>query len=311
MLNRNNPLEIGVFILFSILLVSTCSSNNNNYQDDKTQENIQNSKPSEQTKIDTQKKSLFECDYLGQEIPGDIPLKFAPGIVSTDDDDSCFEISASGKEIVFSREMKIYVIKKDQNMVWSSPTPLPFSGGETSFSKDGKKIYFNSRDNFPGAKIPENVWVTQKLNDRWDKPFPLGEPVTNQTVHAPSVAGNGNIYASGIIRLKFIDSKYQPPEQFRPAIKGHHPFISADESYMIFDKRPMIEGNPADLYITFRNSDDTWTEPVRLGEQINTSAMEGNAFVTPDGKYMFFTRKFDVYWVKADFIGQIKNQLFE
>jgi hypothetical protein len=311
MLNRNNPLEIGVFILFSILLVSTCSSNNNNYQDDKTQENIQNSKPSEQTKIDTQKKSLFECDYLGQEIPGDIPLKFAPGIVSTDDDDSCFEISASGKEIVFSREMKIYVIKKDQNMVWSSPTPLPFSGGETSFSKDGKKIYFNSRDNFPGAKIPENVWVTQKLNDRWDKPFPLGEPVTNQTVHAPSVAGNGNIYASGIIRLKFIDSKYQPPEQLRPAIKGHHPFISADESYMIFDKRPMIEGNPADLYITFRNSDDTWTEPVRLGEQINTSAMEGNAFVTPDGKYMFFTRKFDVYWVKADFIGQIKNQLFE
>jgi hypothetical protein len=311
MFNRSNPLEIGVFILFSILLVSTCSSNNNNYQDDKTQENIQNSEPSEQTKIDTQKRSLFECDYLGQELPGDIPVKFAPGIVSTDDDDSCFEISASGKEIAFSREMKIYVIKQDKNMVWSSPTPLPFSGGETSFSKDGKKIYFNSRDNFPGAKIPENVWVTPKLNDRWDKPFPLGEPVTNQTVHAPSVAGNGNIYASGIIRLKFIDGKYQPPQQLRPAIKGYHPFISADESYMIFDKRPMIEGNPADLYITFRNSDDTWTEPVRLGEQINTSEMEGNAFVTPDGEYMFFTRKFDVYWVKADFIGIIKNQLFE
>ncbi len=311
MFNRNNPLEIGVLILFSILLVSTCSSNNNNYQDDKTQEDVQNSKPTEKTKIDSQKKSLFECDYLGQELPGDIPQKFAPGIVSTDDDDSCFEISASGKEIVFSREMKIYVIKRDQNGVWSNPTPLPFSGGETSFSKDGKKIYFNSRDNFPGVKVPEKVCVSQKLIDRWDKPFPLGEPVTNQTVHAPTVAGNGNIYASGIIRLKFIDGKYQPPEQLRPAIKGHHPFISADESYMIFDKRPMIEGNPADLYITFRNSDDTWTEPVRLGEQINTSAMEGNAFVTPDGKYMFFTRKFDVYWVKADFIGIIKNQLFE
>jgi hypothetical protein len=251
---------------------------------------------------------IFECDYLGQELPGDIPVRFAQGIVSTDDDDSCFEISVSGKEIVFTREMRIYIIKQDQNGVWSSPSPLPFSGGETSFSKDGKKIYFNSRDHFPGAKVPLNVWVTQKLNNRWDKPFPLGEPVTSQTVHAPTVAANGNMYASGIIRLKFIDGEYQPPEKLMPAIKGSHPFISADESFMIFDRRPSTGGNPADLFFTFRNPDDTWTDPVRLGEEINTSALETNAFVTPDGKYMFFTRKFDVYWVKADFIGKIRNQ---
>ena len=80
---------------------------------------------------------------------------------------------------------------------------------------------------------------------------------------------------------------------------------------MIFDRRPMIERNPADLYITFRNSNDIWTKPVRLGDKINTSALETNAFVTPDGKYMFFTRKFNVYWVKADFIRKIKNQLLK
>jgi hypothetical protein len=280
--------EIAILILCSILLISAGLSNNDGHQE----------------------KPTFTCDYLGQELPGNIPVKFAPRIVSTDDDDSCFEISSTGKEIVFTREGKIYLLELGQNGVWSSPTPLPFSGGETSFSKDGKRIYFNSRDHFPGSKVPLNVWVSLKLNDSWDKPSPLGETVTNQTVHAPSVAGNGNIYASGIIRLKFIDGKYQPPEQLRPDIKGSHPFISADESFMIFDKRPMIEGNPADLYIAFRNSDDIWANPIRLGEQINTSAMETNAFVTPDGKYMFFTRKFDVYWVKADFIGKIKNQVF-
>jgi hypothetical protein len=251
--------------------------------------------------------SLFECDYLGQELPDDIPLKFVPEVISTDADESCFEISVTGKEIVFSREMKIYIIKQDQNGVWNSPTPLSFSGGETSLSKDGKKIYFNSRDHFPGAKVPLNVWVSPKMNDRWDKPFPLGDPVTSQSVHAPTVAGNGNMYASGIIRLKFIDGEYQPPEQLTLAIKGYHPFISADESFMIFDKRPMIEGNRGDLFITFRNSDDTWTDPVRLGEKINTSALETNAFVTPDEKYMFFTRKFDIYWVKADFIRKLRR----
>jgi hypothetical protein len=283
---KNNTTAI--LILWSTLLIGTGLSSNDSFQ-----------------------SKLYDCDYLGQELPGDIPQKFAPGIVSTDDDDSCFEVSLSGDEIIFSREMKIYVIKKDQNEVWSSPAPLPFSGGEPSLSKDGKKIYFNSRDHFPGAKVPLNVWVTQKSNGHWVKPSPLGEPVTNQTVHAPSVAGNGNIYASGIIRLKYIDGKYLPPEPLKPAIKGTHPFISADESFMIFDKRPMIEGNPADLFITFCRPDDTWTEPVRLGEAINTSAMETNASVTPDGKYMFFTRKFDIYWVKADFIQHIKNQVLQ
>ena len=97
----------------------------------------------------------------------------------------------------------------------------------------------------------------------------------------------------------------------KPEIKGTHPFISADESYMIFDKRPTTKGNPADLYITFRISDNTWTEPVSLGEEINTLALETNAFVTYDEKYMFFTRKFDIYWVKADFIGKIKNQFLK
>jgi hypothetical protein len=301
--------KVVTLIIISIFLVSTCSSNNDDYQDNKTQENFQDSKPSEITKTDSQEKSLFECDYLGQELPGDIPIKFAPGIVSTGDDDSCFEISLSGEEIVFTREGKIYVIKQDQNGVWSSPYPLPFSGGEPSFSKDGKKIYFNSRDNFPGAKVPLNVWVAQKSNNQWEKPSPLGEPVTNQTVHAPTIAGNGNIYASGIIRLKVFDGNYLLPEQLNPAIEGHHPFIAADESFLIFDKRPSIQGNPADLYITFRNSDDTWTNPVRLDDNINTSALETNAFVTPDGKYMFFTRRFDIYWVKADFIGKIKNKV--
>ena len=119
------------------------------------------------------------------------------------------------------------------------------------------------------------------------------------------------MYASGIIRLKFIDGKYQPPERLMPEIKGTRPFIAADESFMIFDRRPSTLGNPADLFITFRNSDDTWTEPVRLGDKINTSALETNAFVTPDEKFMFFTRKFDIYWVKADFIGKIKNQVLE
>jgi hypothetical protein len=44
-----------------------------------------------------------------------------------------------------------------------------------------------------------------------------------------------------------------------------------------------------------------------LGENINTPALETNAFITPDGKYMFFTRSFDIYWVKADFLKKLNR----
>jgi hypothetical protein len=126
-----------------------------------------------------------------------------------------------------------------------------------------------------------------------------------------SVAANGNIYASGITRLRYTDTRYQPPEKLVPEIKGAHPFIAVDESYMIFDRRPSTPGNPADLFISYRGSDDTWTEAVGFGEEINTLAMETNAFVTLDGEYLFITRGFDIFWVKADCIEEIRVRSLE
>jgi hypothetical protein len=262
----------------------------------------------QETDVSATKAPLFSCDYLGQELPGTVPQKFAPGIISTGKDESCFEIAASGDEMVFTRDGEIVLVSKDGAAAWSAPAPLSVSGGETSFAKDGQGIYFNSRTSFPGAKVALNTFVMRRSSDQWDRPVHLGEPVTDQIVHAPSVAANGNIYASGLIRLRYIDGSYQPPEKLVPDINGSHPFIAADESYMIFDRRPSSRGNPADLFISFRGPDDSWSEAVSFGEEINTTAMETNAFVTLDGAYMFFTRGFDIYWVKADCIEEIRRR---
>jgi len=300
-----------LFLLFfsTICFVCACSKGKDQNQELESQEDSKISASAHPKETKSKVKIRFDCDYLGMPLPGDIPEKFAPGIVSTDSDDSCFEISVSGHEIIFSREMKIYLIKQDRNGIWSSPFPLSFSGSETSFSKDGRAIYFNNRDHFPGAKVALNVWVSRKLEDGWGEPNHFGAPVIDQTVHAPSFAENGNLYASGLIRLKYNDGEYQEAEQLKPEISGFHPFVAADESFLIFDRRPSSGGNPADLYITFRDSNDTWTEPISVGAEINSSALETNAFVTADGKFMFFTRQFDVYWVKADFIGRIEDEV--
>lgn len=299
-----------LFLIFMMLgFINACFDRKDQNQESKLQENATKSDLAQTKETDSKSNIQFECDYLGQDPPGDIPIKFAPGIVSTEVDDSCFEISVSGHEIVFSREMKIYLIKHDQNGFWSSPLSLSFSGSETAFSKDGQAIYFNNRDHFPGAKVALNVWVSRKLEDGWGEPDHFGEPVIDQTVQAPSIASNGNMYASGLIRLKFVNGEYQAAEQLKPEITGYHPFVAADESFVIFDRRPSVEGNPADLYITFRKSDDTWTDPVSLDKGINSPAMETNAFVTADEKYLFFTRNFDIYWARADCVGRIRNQV--
>ena len=61
----------------------------------------------------------------------------------------------------------------------------------------------------------------------------------------------------------------------------------------------------------FQKDDATWSEPTWLDDIINTNKTETNAYVTPDEKYMFFTRGFDIYWVKADFISDVKKRVLK
>jgi hypothetical protein len=85
-----------------------------------------------------------------------------------------------------------------------------------------------------------------------------------------------------------------------------HPFIAADESYLIWDTEREDGFGESDLYISFRHKDGTWGKAINLGEQINTNAWEASGYVTPDGKYLFFNRGHDLYWVDAHFIEALR-----
>ena len=298
-------LYLFLFLLLSLSLMSNFCS-----PDEKNTASLDNNRhqSTDSTEFDLKNKAYFSCTYMGEKPPADIPLKFAPGVVSTKKDDSCFEVSVTGEEILFSRDGNILITKQNQNGKWDLPSPA-FEGFEPSFSKDGRKIYFNSRAPIPGSKVANNVWYSEKLNGQWAKPNYLTGAVLDQVMHAPSIAINGNMYASGITCLKYQNGKYGKAEKLNPPITGYHPFVSADESFIIFDKKPPDSGYGADLYITFRKPDSTWTKPAWLGDKINTDKLETNASVTADKKFMFFTRNFDIYWVKADFINQISKEL--
>lgn len=254
----------------------------------------------------------YSCDYMGEALPSDTPVKFAPGFVSTRADEYRIAISPRGDEIAFSRGGDIVLSrKKADGSGWTEPAlafaPFNSEGGEPCFSADGNKLYFGSRRSLPGAKGGLNAWVSEKVDGKWAKPHHLGSPVTDQTVHAFSVTANGSIYCTGISYIECLDGVYQPARSLRPKLKGSHPVVAPDGSYIIFDKRPP-DSYAADLYVSFKQPGGGWTEPQNLGPHVNTKVKETNASFSPDGKYLFISRANDIFWVKSDFINALRQQ---
>jgi Tol biopolymer transport system component len=95
------------------------------------------------------------------------------------------------------------------------------------------------------------------------------------------------------------------------------PYVDPDDSYIIFSSNREGEFGEGDLYISFHNkSSGTWSEPVNMGGNINTRAQERFPSVSPDGKYLFFTRwtpdhNQDVYWVSAGIIEKLRAKYAE
>jgi hypothetical protein len=64
------------------------------------------------------------------------------------------------------------------------------------------------------------------------------------------------------------------------------------------------------LWISFRNAAGAWSEPVKLGPEVNSPETELCPIVTADGKYLFFLSQRDgeshAYWVRADVIEELR-----
>ena len=85
--------------------------------------------------------------------------------------------------------------------------------------------------------------------------------------------------------------------------------VSPDESYLLMESMATGMSEGADLYISFRRDDGSWTEGVSLGREINVGGYERFPLVTPDGRYLFFLRVADgsdFFWVDAKIIEDLK-----
>ncbi len=276
--------------------------------------------------------------YLSQKPPGKRAEIFAPGIVSTLAHEYSFTVSPDGSEIFFTRHIGEYShiyytqIKKGR---WTEPQVAPFSGKfadyDQCFAHDGNSIYFVSDRPRTGTPFIGDIWRTTRTVNGWSPPQNIGSPVnTDQNEACPSIAKDGTLYfhavypdgigGSDIYASKFIDGTFSKPVNLGSAVNSTYndsnAFIAQDESYIIFGSgRPGDLGN-GDLYISFRDKYGEWTEAIHMEDRVNSEYFEYCPSVSPDGKFLFFTRidtsqnrKGDIYWMDAGIIEELRSKV--
>ena len=261
--------------------------------------------------------------YLGQEPPGNTPVKFAEGVISTTRLDFAINFTPDGKECFFTRDLNTYTIMtcKEVNGRWTDPATASFSGSyfeyESHISPDGERVYFGSQRPAPGSNPGEEfIWFSERTQTGWSEPQLLDPPFDSIPAMYVTVANNNSIYFTGpdegdqaIFVSRYTGGQYQEPEKLSDNINylqaPAHSFIAPDESYLIYDA-VVSSNNYRDLFISFKNLDGTWAQSVNMGTVINTADNECMPFVTRDGNYMFFTRMGDIYWVDAGIIETLR-----
>jgi hypothetical protein len=263
--------------------------------------------------------------YLGQTPPGDTPVQFAPGLLAVKDsfDMDRVGFSGDGKEFYYETNntwystvpvaLRCFAYKGGQ---WVGPTVVFPGFWSPSFSADQQTMYLSGRGIVDSTHA--YVWQSKRLpGGGWGKPAVfLKQPyalynymTTNSgTGYVGSNVHRGNVGSFDACVMHFSAGDTSIQSLGAPLnVAGWNGdfFIAPDESYIIISAKETKDFE-CELHISFRKPEGGWTAPVSLGPLINDGlAHRWGEYVTPDGKYLFYTRATSpkdchLYWVRFD-----------
>lgn len=190
------------------------------------------------------------------------PRVFAEGVISTVDDEVGGAFSPDGTEFYFSRlvpyttvpRLGIMCVSHYQGGHWSSPEVLPFSGRyldyPPKFSANGSRLLFASSRPLPdGTRGRIRIWEVERGATGWGDPHPLPAPI-----NAPESVWNADPAESSDGTLYFSSDR---------GGSGIHIFRSH-----------LVDGK--------------YSEPEKLGPEINSEFNEYQPCISPAGDVLIF-----------------------
>jgi len=264
------------------------------------------------------------------ELPVQEVTVFAPGSISAQDRGLYGgSFTSDGTSFYFFRKIseqedyRIYVSTLEPEG-WGAPARVPLGGGEHSdlyptISPDGERLVFSSYRPFPGDTAAEpnaNLWLAERQEGGWSVPVPLTALSTPENYDAePWFDTAGNLHwvstapdwrtrwhrrasAPGLL-LWEADDLLAPWADWRQDVHLWGGVPSPDGQLMVLvlsERSDQGDWGQSNLWLS-RRSRGQWSDPVRLGESVNTTDSDENFVVfSPDGRRMIFVRGFKTYF---------------
>ena len=281
---------------------------------------------------------------LGEPVPGEQPELFAPGIVNTPAIELNGVVSPDGREFFFTRRIDDVFIMHRRRLEggqWGAPAEvLLYEGGhratavDMAYSPDGRLLYFLGRfdPEDPSAEGNLDIWVSETDGESYAAARVVPHPVSTEAAeYYPTAVADGSLYfssnrpggfgAGDIYRAqRLADGSFAAPVNVGPPINTAasegDTYVAPDESYLIVTSRRPGGLGGGDLYISFRHADGAWSEPVSLGPTVNSPLTDFCPMVTPDGRFLFYSRRHgasweettegEVLWMDASFLEQFR-----
>jgi len=193
-----------------------------------------------------------------------------------------------------------------------APINTHYNEGSPTISPDGQIIIFAACEELdgygPGRKGLGScdIFFVKNLGEKWSSPINMGPPISSNAWDAqPSYASDGttlyfvsnrkgglgdaDIWVSQLTK----EGVWGQPENLGPKIntsgREEAVFIHQDNQTLYFTSDGQIGMGGLDIYVTKKDANGNWGDPVNLGYPINTFNDENGLIVGASGEIAFFS----------------------
>ncbi|WP_299121325.1 hypothetical protein [uncultured Tenacibaculum sp.] len=264
--------------------------------------------------------ATIETPYKGLKTPDKVAELFPANFHSSRDR----ELKGS-----FSPDMKEFSFTTSHYSPFL-PSVIVFKKEENKYNS-WKKYDFHTMDSGHDNILYAKTKYIERTDTGWSKIKSLGSMIEKDnwgimrlTASAKGTYVFDDYKNNDVIRISTIkNGKREEPKLLGKNINTGkwtaHPFIAADESFLMWDSEREEGYGGSDIYISFKQKNGSWGTAINLGNKVNTAIDENTARLTKDKKYLCFWRAIEkqkedgtTYWISSkhwvDFI-QLKKEL--